>query len=322
MDIPTDCTTTEIYANVDGFTTKLVPAKRDDATKFVQGGTPSTPSASNLSALPASHNRKRPKDHVPRPPNAFLIYRSHFLRKQLIPRHVETKQQNLSRIIGECWRRLPAEKKEEWHAQARAVEAAHAMKHPNYVYRPVRRENVPKRRQKESEEDNRRHCEELRKAFLPETMEQPPTETTVPPRKRKSRAKKKVEPRSVVSTGSLALGGQPSTGQLAEPAFAEPLIAPSNLNHQSLEQFHGIAAPESSAFDLDFFDSNLGQYEQYPAYADEFYDTLGVDNVVAPAPPIPQPPVAPTNPSTAVNELYERYQRDKAAGAVTTVRTK
>lgn len=77
--------------------------------------------------------------HIPRPPNAFLLYRSDFLKRRTIPREVEKRQQNLSRIIGECWNMLSAEEKAIWHEKAAAVTAAHQAKYPHYKFRPTRR---------------------------------------------------------------------------------------------------------------------------------------------------------------------------------------
>ncbi|KAF9006437.1 hypothetical protein BDQ17DRAFT_1423326 [Cyathus striatus] len=44
-----------------------------------------------------------PRPHVPRPPNAFMLFRSDFLKRGVIPPDVECRQQNLSRIAGEVW---------------------------------------------------------------------------------------------------------------------------------------------------------------------------------------------------------------------------
>ncbi|KAI6105639.1 high mobility group box domain-containing protein, partial [Pisolithus sp. B1] len=69
-----------------------------------------------------------------RPPNAFLLYRSDFLKRRTIPREVEKRQQNLSRIIGECWNTLSAEEKAVWREKAAAVTAAHQAKYPHYKF--------------------------------------------------------------------------------------------------------------------------------------------------------------------------------------------
>ncbi|GJJ07061.1 hypothetical protein Clacol_001260 [Clathrus columnatus] len=274
--------------------------------------TPATPSTPSTPYTPTSHNRKRPANHIPRPPNAFLLYRSDFLKGGKIPQEEETRQQNLSRIVGECWKRLNPKEREHWHALAKQAEEEHAQRYPNYVYKPVRRESVLRRRQKKSKEEEQQRCEELRKTYIPETVDQPPVKIDPPARKRKSRAKKKPEP-VVTSTDSLHSDAQLSADVFSGNAFMEPLIAPPNLSEQSLEAFHENTVPESSPPEVNF--SNLGHYDPYPVYSDEYYNTLGVDQVAPPPSQIPQPSSAPT---TFANELHERFQRDKAAGAATT----
>lgn len=94
--------------------------------------------------------------HIPRPPNAFLLYRSDFLKRRTIPREVEKRQQNLSRIIGECWNMLSLEEKAVWHEKAAAVTAAHQAKYPHYKFRPTRR-TARKRMGKNKRNGNDQH---------------------------------------------------------------------------------------------------------------------------------------------------------------------
>lgn len=54
---------------------------------------PATPAS--VSSEPArskqSHSRKRPPGHIPRPRNAFILFRSHYVAAQLIPGKVEVR---------------------------------------------------------------------------------------------------------------------------------------------------------------------------------------------------------------------------------------
>ncbi|KIJ20197.1 hypothetical protein PAXINDRAFT_30374, partial [Paxillus involutus ATCC 200175] len=70
----------------------------------------------------------------PRPPNAFMLYRSDFLKRRTIPPEVEKRQQNLSCIAGQCWNMLPDDEKAVWHDKAAAVQAAHYAKYPFYKF--------------------------------------------------------------------------------------------------------------------------------------------------------------------------------------------
>lgn len=51
-----------------------------------------------------SHGKKRDASYIPRPPNAFILFRSSFIRSQQVPGKVEGNHSTLSKIIGE----LPA----------------------------------------------------------------------------------------------------------------------------------------------------------------------------------------------------------------------
>jgi hypothetical protein len=48
----------------------------------------------------ASHGKKRDASYIPRPPNAFILFRSSFIRSQQVPEKVEGNHSTLSKIIG------------------------------------------------------------------------------------------------------------------------------------------------------------------------------------------------------------------------------
>lgn len=96
----------------------------------------------SASSTPISSLQELPQEqteHIPRPPNAFMLYRSDFLKKRTIPEEVEKRQQNLSRIAGQCWKMLSAEERAIWNDKAAAVAAAHHAKYPDYKFRPIRK---------------------------------------------------------------------------------------------------------------------------------------------------------------------------------------
>lgn len=47
-----------------------------------------------------SHTKKKDAGHIPRPPNAFILFRSSFIRAQHIPEKIEGNHSALSKIIG------------------------------------------------------------------------------------------------------------------------------------------------------------------------------------------------------------------------------
>ncbi|GLB33745.1 putative positive regulatior of mesenchymal stem cell differentiation [Lyophyllum shimeji] len=86
-----------------------------------------------------SSSQKSQRAHVPRPPNAFMLYRSDFLKRGIIPSHVERRQQNLSRIAGQCWNLLPPEEKAQWQDKAAQVLIEHRKCNPDYKFTPAPR---------------------------------------------------------------------------------------------------------------------------------------------------------------------------------------
>ena len=48
----------------------------------------------------SSHSRRRDASYIPRPPNAFILFRSSFIRSQQVTGKVEGNHSNLSKIIG------------------------------------------------------------------------------------------------------------------------------------------------------------------------------------------------------------------------------
>ncbi|KAJ7253513.1 hypothetical protein C8J57DRAFT_625855 [Mycena rebaudengoi] len=111
---------------------RTVQRKRNRA-KDSAPTTPPTPTDGNTPATP----------HIPRPPNAFILFRSSFIRAALIPARVEPSHSTLSRIIGLTWQALPEAERSVWHAKARKAREEHAKRFPGYAFRP-RRGNVDK----------------------------------------------------------------------------------------------------------------------------------------------------------------------------------
>ncbi|KAG5646623.1 hypothetical protein DXG03_002927 [Asterophora parasitica] len=108
--------------------------------------------------------QKSPRPHIPRPPNAFMLYRSDFLRRGIIPSHVERRQQNLSRIAGQCWNLLPGEEKAQWQERAAQVLLEHQKRNPDYKFTPAPRgSRRPKAKGREGEGEAVEGEERIRK---------------------------------------------------------------------------------------------------------------------------------------------------------------
>jgi hypothetical protein len=85
----------------------------------------------------SGHSRKKPINHIPRPPNAFILFRSSFIKSQHVSSEVETNHSTLSKIIGLTWKNLPNEERQIWHARAKVAFDDHKRKFPTYAFKPV-----------------------------------------------------------------------------------------------------------------------------------------------------------------------------------------
>ncbi|KAF8623292.1 hypothetical protein AX17_007464 [Amanita inopinata Kibby_2008] len=96
---------------------------------------PPTDSPSTTKRVP--HSKKKPENHIPRPPNAFILFRSSFIKSQHVSAEVETNHSTLSKIIGMTWQNLPEDERQAWHAKAKIALDEHRRKFPKYTFRPT-----------------------------------------------------------------------------------------------------------------------------------------------------------------------------------------
>ncbi|WVQ79691.1 hypothetical protein IAT38_001791 [Cryptococcus sp. DSM 104549] len=111
-----------------------------------------------------SHARKQNADHIPRPRNAFILFRKHVVDSKLIPTSVEMRHQNVSIITAKMWSEAPPDQKAHFNDLARIEKEEHMKKYPGYRYQPVyRRTNVIRRRVRkdEAEEEKCKNVAEL-----------------------------------------------------------------------------------------------------------------------------------------------------------------
>ncbi|KAF9072934.1 high mobility group box domain-containing protein, partial [Rhodocollybia butyracea] len=71
---------------------------------------------------------------IPRPRNAFILFRCDFVRQKKVPGHVEANHQNISRIVGSVWRNMSTSQKAPWIEMADMEKKNHAKAHPGYKY--------------------------------------------------------------------------------------------------------------------------------------------------------------------------------------------
>ncbi|KAF8957806.1 hypothetical protein BDZ97DRAFT_1588171, partial [Flammula alnicola] len=146
------------------------------ATLFPPSETPAPPPTRKR----CPPGKRRSQGYIPRPPNAFMLFRADFVRQKHVPGSIETNHGSLSKIIGTCWRQLPLEEKRIWEVKAKQEKANHKAMFPDYRFRPVHNKNKnggvndasakdadPKRKEKQptTMEDERR-CEEVAQLLL------------------------------------------------------------------------------------------------------------------------------------------------------------
>ncbi|KAM9384130.1 protein capicua homolog isoform 2-T2 [Pholidichthys leucotaenia] len=87
----------------------------------------------SLSALPKDGDRKREKDHIRRPMNAFMIFSKRH-RALVHQRHPNQDNRTVSKILGEWWYALGHNEKQQYHDLAFQVKEAHFRAHPDWKW--------------------------------------------------------------------------------------------------------------------------------------------------------------------------------------------
>jgi len=124
-------------------------------------------------ATPAPPSRKRcppgkrrSQGYIPRPPNAFMLFRADFVRQKHVPGSIETNHGSLSKIIGNCWRALPLEEKRVWEVKAKHAKAEHKQMFPNYRFRPVHNKNKERKPKTTIPAEDEKRCEDVAQLLL------------------------------------------------------------------------------------------------------------------------------------------------------------
>ena len=84
-------------------------------------------------------------EHIPRPPNCFILFRADYLRciTDSTPEVGGSQQQKeVSLEAAAAWKVLPPEDQEHYRALAKAAKEEHARMHPGWVYKPAPRKKV------------------------------------------------------------------------------------------------------------------------------------------------------------------------------------
>ncbi|KAG2042914.1 hypothetical protein BDR03DRAFT_1005829 [Suillus americanus] len=160
------------------------------------------------------------KEHIPRPPNAFMLYRSHMLKSRGNA-DPEKRQQNLSRIAGQLWRAMSKEDRAVWHQKAAEVQVAHYAKYPGYKFKPNRK--------------SAKSAKTLQSgAYYPKHTEQFRVESSIGPVRRARSIR--VRPRAVTRDDLLGALETQFPSAFSSPARLSPLHFPPFLPAFSLPE--------------------------------------------------------------------------------------
>ncbi|KAH9970182.1 hypothetical protein BGW80DRAFT_608053 [Lactifluus volemus] len=131
------------------------------STLFPPAITPAPPSRKRCPP-----GKRRSQGYIPRPPNAFMLFRADFVRQKHVPGSIETNHGSLSKIIGNCWRSLPLEDKRVWEVKAKHAKAEHKQMYPNYRFRPVHNKNKEKKPKTAIPAEDEKRCEDVAQLLL------------------------------------------------------------------------------------------------------------------------------------------------------------
>lgn len=104
---------------------------------------PSTPSScspttpTDVAPSPAPTSRKSRKDHIPRPRNAFIIFRSQYVKLHM--NDDKERQNELSKVVGRVWQSMSAVEKAPFCELACLEKDNHVAMYPDYVFAPKRK---------------------------------------------------------------------------------------------------------------------------------------------------------------------------------------
>ncbi|KAK0475807.1 high mobility group box domain-containing protein, partial [Armillaria novae-zelandiae] len=74
--------------------------------------------------------------HIPRPSNAYFIFRSEYVA--IHKKSLSKTQQTASKLAGAAWHELPKESQDYYRELAKQRKEEHARAHPGYKYQPRR----------------------------------------------------------------------------------------------------------------------------------------------------------------------------------------
>ena len=110
-----------------------------------------------------SRSRNKDPDKIPRPRNAFIIFRCEYCHKHQEANRgtdrLPTPEKTLSKRAGALWKTMDAPTRQPYIDQAKEEREEHQRKYPNYKYRPNRTPKGSSRKRKSSSMTRREQVE-------------------------------------------------------------------------------------------------------------------------------------------------------------------
>ncbi|KAJ3834136.1 hypothetical protein F5878DRAFT_728392 [Lentinula raphanica] len=108
-----------------------------------------------------SHARRRNQDHIPRPPNAFIVYRSHWWDEHKYSPSVDRDHRQVSRIVAHRWHTLSEEQRLPFRQEAEVRKQQHALMYPGYKYAPGTRKSKPRKKVSRDSRAEKARCDKI-----------------------------------------------------------------------------------------------------------------------------------------------------------------
>src|SRR6267154_71001 len=100
----------------------------------------------NDSLRTSTHIRARDKEHVARPPNAFMVYRSYVWYTKQLEDNDEKNLSSVSRLAGRSWQVMSDQARYPFRQVADIAKREHAARNPDYKYAPSSRSQTSQKK--------------------------------------------------------------------------------------------------------------------------------------------------------------------------------
>ncbi|GAA5917296.1 hypothetical protein JCM5296_003052 [Sporobolomyces johnsonii] len=261
-----------------------------------------------------SHARRTAPGHIKRPPNAFILFRSHCCSpavdsSQPEPpgtahaRHLASLEinnsQHISVIVSQVWKGLSKEDKAYWEQKAQEAKEEHQRLHPDYRYRPQQRPKETIRKRKKADpiesKEHREACNEVARQVL--EIERANSgrsrETSAEPMSTGDDLQFFVPPASGANDQRWTMGSGPGEGAGARPSTAKAKATLKAKTKRVRKPKAKATSPAEPTFVVELPERNIAN--------------LAVPPLVSPDAFVHRPHTAPPNETLFAPEVYADF---------------